>query len=613
MKFEDYLAEELPFKAWLDAYIDPDKVKTVFEVGACEAEDTIKLSRAFPKASIYAFEPLPKNVALSRKHIKKYGAERIELFPLALSDKTGQATFFVSSGQPTDAPKDPGWNYGNKSSSLLQPNRNSKVNKWLKFNEKINVKTKRLDVFCKQKAISEIDFLYLDVQGAELMVLEGAGKMLGHIKAIWLEVEAVELYNGQPLKSRVEKFMKKAGFKQVMSTVSGVSGDQLYINVRQIAEVLNDEKHHPEQRLQSINRVVKYAEKVWDHTYLTDPQRHQMEKKIEQINIKWNELTNKLSRRPSVSVVMSMYNGEKYLRRAVNSILEQSYKDFEFIIIDDGSIDDLVKVIRGFDDPRIRLIHQINHGLNYSLNKGIRLARAQLIARMDTDDISLPSRFEKQTNLLASQPEVGLVSTFFTYMNEGTEAKSITFAFPFKSLDVKRSFYMVNPIAHGSAMFRKSIWKAVGGFNPDYQPPDDYHLWTEIAEVADIAIIPESLYLYRINPIGMTATMAGLEEKAAIIRAEYWKKGYKAKGTLAILKDAKYYKELDNPHAQIIYEQYIAQQLHIARYLITRQILKPAIKMTIAVILLDRKQTRLVLSLGKHFIKRILHRPPLVG
>ncbi len=369
--------------------------------------------------------------------------------------------------------------------------------------------------------------------------------------------------------------------------------------------------------IQSIEEISRAAQYAWKNPNLTNTQRWVLEEQLDAFHTQWAELKNQVETPPDISVVMSLYNSEKDLVSAVNSILGQTFRNFEFIIIDDGSVDRSVEIIEAFTDPRIRLVCQTNHGLNYSLNKGARLARAPLIARMDPDDISLPSRFEKQIIMLSAQPNVGLVSTFFTHMEDATEEKGVTLAFPFKSLDVKRSFYMVNSIAHGSAMFRKAIWEAVGGFDPKYQPPDDFHFWTKIAGVADIAIIPESLYWYRVNPKGMTATMSGLAEMADIITNEYWLQGYKAKGVRAILKDANYYRDLDNPHAQFIYEQYVAQQLHIARGLIARLYIRSAVKMIVAVVVLDRsfkrRHMRLVLGLCKSVAKKILRRPRSIG
>jgi len=232
MNLDDYLSEPLQMEAELDSYFNTKQNLTIFEIGACEGEDTIKLRRRFPNAEIYAFEPLPKNIQRMKRNYKKYRAPGINAHQEALSDRDGKAKFYVSSGHPADLPRTASWDYGNKSSSLLEPKEHLKIHKWLSFKEKIDVKTRRLDSFCREKGIKKIDFIYLDVQGAELKVLEGAGRMLRKIGLIWMEVEKVELYANQPLKNEVEQYMKSHGFKLIKSTVDNIAGDQLYINSR---------------------------------------------------------------------------------------------------------------------------------------------------------------------------------------------------------------------------------------------------------------------------------------------------------------------------------------------------------------------------------------------
>lgn len=108
--------------------------------------------------------------------------------------------------------------------------------------------------------------------------------------------------------------------------------------------------------------------------------------------------------RPVITCLMSVYNGETYLREAMDSILDQTYTNFEFLIINDGSTDDTVNIIKSYDDPRIRLVHnEENIGLTKSLNKGIDLANGEYIARMDADDISLPKRFERQLRVISDE------------------------------------------------------------------------------------------------------------------------------------------------------------------------------------------------------------------
>lgn len=207
-------------------------VKTVFDIGACEAEDSIRYSLLFPNSTVYAFEPRTDNLAIGLESIKKYNRKNIVLENIALSHENGKAEFFLSEGEPDDLKNSEHWDFGNKSSSLLPPSEEMKKHTaWLQFNKKIEVQTMRLDNYVKGKGINEIDFAHIDVQGAELMVLEGAGDFIKKIKLIWMEVEAVELYKNQPLKNDVEQFMKKNNFVNVLSTVNDVAGDQLYANL----------------------------------------------------------------------------------------------------------------------------------------------------------------------------------------------------------------------------------------------------------------------------------------------------------------------------------------------------------------------------------------------
>ena len=228
---DNYINSPIEIKAELLLLFQKEKVKTVFDIGACEAEDSIRYSILFPKSTVYAFEPRKDNIAIGEASIQKYKRNNIVLENIALSNENGTAEFFLSEGQPKNASIELEWDFGNKSSSLLPPTEEMKKHtSWLQFNTRIQVETMRLDTYAKNKKIDAIDFVHIDVQGAELLVLEGAGDFLKNVKVIWMEVEAVELYKGQPLKTDVEIFMKKNNFVNVLDTVNEVAGDQLYVN-----------------------------------------------------------------------------------------------------------------------------------------------------------------------------------------------------------------------------------------------------------------------------------------------------------------------------------------------------------------------------------------------
>jgi len=226
---ENYLNQSIVLENELKIILDENTPLTLFEIGACEGEDCIKYARLFKNAQIYAFEPLPKNFEIFKSNITKHGIKNIAAFNVALSSTVGTAEFYVSNGKPEDAPECD-WDYGNKSSSLLAPEKHIEMVPFIKFDEKINVKTDTLAAFCSTNNITVIDYLHMDVQGAELMVLKGAGSMVNAIKAIWLEVANISLYKDQPLVNDVEKFMTENNFVLAKNCLDGTQGDQLYIS-----------------------------------------------------------------------------------------------------------------------------------------------------------------------------------------------------------------------------------------------------------------------------------------------------------------------------------------------------------------------------------------------
>jgi FkbM family methyltransferase len=226
---DNYILADSPLKKdLLKLYGKNDKL-TILDIGGCEAEESIRYSRIFPFSSIYIFEPLPKNQKLATDNIIKYKAGNIELVPLAVSDKEGFSHFYVSSGHPENQPNELDWDFGNKSSSLLNPEKKNNPN-WLKFNDIIDVKTITLNTFLIENKINEVDFIHMDVQGAEMKVLRGAKDYLAKIKTIWLEVSNVELYKEQPFRIDIECFMNENNFYLAKSEIQGNVGDQFYIN-----------------------------------------------------------------------------------------------------------------------------------------------------------------------------------------------------------------------------------------------------------------------------------------------------------------------------------------------------------------------------------------------
>lgn len=227
-----YLAQPSDAELELLRFLRGRAPRVIFDIGACEGEDSVRYARRFPGARIFTFEPLPANQALVRANFARYQTSSAELVPLALSDRAGEATFHVSSGRPPEAFAGQDWNYGNKSSSLLPPASSDPMFGWIEFKEKIAVRTQTLDGFCAERSLAEIDFIHMDVQGAEHLVLSGASAMLPRVGAVWLEVANETVYAGQQLRPAIERLMTSAGFALGFSVDRGVEGDQFYVNRR---------------------------------------------------------------------------------------------------------------------------------------------------------------------------------------------------------------------------------------------------------------------------------------------------------------------------------------------------------------------------------------------
>jgi glycosyltransferase involved in cell wall biosynthesis len=199
---------------------------------------------------------------------------------------------------------------------------------------------------------------------------------------------------------------------------------------------------------------------------------------------------------PKVSVIMSVYNGEKYLQEAVDSILNQTFTDFEFIIINDGSKDKTKEILESYSDPRIRLFHQKNIGLTKSLNRGLKHATGEYIARMDADDISMKNRFKKQVDFLNKNSNIGLIGTWASLIdNDGKNFHNWTL--PLEHNSILDRLSESNSFMHGSVMFRKHCVDVVGGYRQEFKYCQDYDLWIRIIEKYNAANIGEFLYKLR--------------------------------------------------------------------------------------------------------------------
>ena len=211
---------------------------------------------------------------------------------------------------------------------------------------------------------------------------------------------------------------------------------------------------------------------------------------------------------PRVTVLMSVYNGEKYLEDAINSILQQTFADFEFLIINDGSTDNSRDIIVSYEDPRIRLFdNPANIGLTNSLNRGLGTARGDLIARQDADDISRPTRFEQQVGFLERHPQVALLGTQNRIIDQnGCLLRSAGSTKPIGNTALRWYLMFDNPFIHTSVMFRrKMVCMEFKGYDDEAVKCEDFELWSRIARKYQVRNLPQVLVDTRIHPESIMA------------------------------------------------------------------------------------------------------------
>ena len=208
---------------------------------------------------------------------------------------------------------------------------------------------------------------------------------------------------------------------------------------------------------------------------------------------------------PLLSVVLPTYNGQKYLQHAIDSILSQSYSEFELIIINDGSTDASGKIARAYSDARIRYFNQVNQGTTATRNRGLQLARGKYIAYLDHDDLCLAGRFQKQVDFLNSHPDVALVGTAAEIWVGGNRSDRYH-RHPVDCTTINFEALFDNRFVNSSVMFRRSVVLNLGGYstNKTRQPPEDYELWSRMIRDYKMVNLPDVLTVYREVPESMS-------------------------------------------------------------------------------------------------------------
>lgn len=220
---------------------------------------------------------------------------------------------------------------------------------------------------------------------------------------------------------------------------------------------------------------------------------------------------------PAISVILPVCNAESTLTAAVDSVLQQSFREFELIIVNDGSVDGSAKILRGYRDPRIRIIdRQVNRGLVAALNDALHEARAEIIARQDSDDVSLPERFAQQRAVLETEPKIGAVGATLKLSVPGRSSAG-AWEYPADPLVARWQALFKTPVAHSAVMFRRRQVLGVGGYSEEFRYAEDYDLWSRLLKVADIRSLSRPLVKYALSPGGVSRAKS-IEQRAVHCR-----------------------------------------------------------------------------------------------
>ncbi|MBN1595235.1 glycosyltransferase [candidate division FCPU426 bacterium] len=228
---------------------------------------------------------------------------------------------------------------------------------------------------------------------------------------------------------------------------------------------------------------------------------------------------------PKVSVVMPVFNAAPYLHQAVESIVRQTFGEYEFIIIDDASQDESWAIIRAQarqDRRIIALRNDSNLRLSHTLNRGIDAARGEYIVRMDADDFALPDRLEKQVQYMDKHPEVGISGGSMKVMDARGRIIGQR-RYHLQDREIRRHIFRYSPFSHPAVIMRKAVLAKTGLYDPAYNPAEDYELYFRIGLHARFGNLPDTLIHYRVVPRSMTTgSLRRMEEKTLQARKKAW-------------------------------------------------------------------------------------------
>jgi glycosyltransferase involved in cell wall biosynthesis len=289
---------------------------------------------------------------------------------------------------------------------------------------------------------------------------------------------------------------------------------------------------------------------------------------------------------PRVSIIMPVYNGGAFLREALESVLGQTFREFELIVVDDGSADGSPEVVASFDDARIVLARESHRGLVGALNRGLELVRGEYIARMDSDDVASPRHLEQLVALLDADPNTVLVASGSSQIG-ASDGELL----PPRDGDLRNRFLLRNSFAHGGILMRRSALEQVGTYRGDYAHNEDYDLWRRLAAVGRLSAVAEPSYAVRVHPgrisiVSADAQVAVRERLRDELWAGYATASYRLRD---VIRAGRSYRGIPG-----LYESHLADQWALAREALHRRRYRVAGKaLAVALVLEPRRASKL--------------------
>lgn len=215
---------------------------------------------------------------------------------------------------------------------------------------------------------------------------------------------------------------------------------------------------------------------------------------------------------PTISVLMPVWNRSEFLQQALDSVLAQTFEDWELLILDDGSTEDMSGVMRATRDPRIRWMSGPHLGVAGTLNRGLDFATGQFIARMDSDDVCRPDRFAEQIRFMHEHPDIDLCGSFVDIIGKD---RSGQWTYPLHHDEIQAGLLFQNCLAHPSVLFRKSSFNRHGlYYDSTYVPAEDHEIWDRSSWLLKFAVIPDTLLSYRLHATQSSALSAAAQRQS---------------------------------------------------------------------------------------------------